>query len=141
MDKDKNKEQLTQEEVVETLKAFERALDIRDEQIKQGVFDIVQFNKGMQLAGAYTPYTQNELMKRMNISTNGTPKGQEIEEALSNPLDKEDNLINYSQSFYFSSFMYKRNQEYLANLPDFDLELSCINAELEYYKSKTYKCH
>ena len=113
MDKDKNKEQLTQEEVVETLKAFERALDIRDEQIKQGVFDIVQFNKGMQLAGAYTPYTQNELMKRMNISTNGTPKGQEIEEALSNPLDKEDNLINYSQSFYFSSFMYKRNQEYL----------------------------
>ena len=87
MDKDKNKEQLTQEEVVETLKAFERALDIRDEQIKQGVFDIVQFNKGMQLAGAYTPYTQNELMKRMNISTNGTPKGQEIEEALSNPLD------------------------------------------------------
>ena len=93
----------------------------------------------MQLAGAYTPYTQNELMKRMNISTNGTPKGQEIEEALSNPLDKEDNLINYSQSFYFSSFMYKRNQEYLANLPAFDLELSCINAEPEDYKSKKYK--
>lgn len=139
MDKDKNKEQLTQEEVIETLKAFERALDIRDEQIKQGVFDIVQFNKGMQLAGAYTPYTQNELMKRMNISTNGTPKGQEIEEALSNPLNKEDNLINYSQSFYFSSFMYKRNQEYLANLPAFDLELSCINAEPEDYKSKKYK--
>ena len=50
MDKDKNKEQLTQEEVIETLKAFERALDIRDEQIKQGVFDIVQFNKIIQIS-------------------------------------------------------------------------------------------
>lgn len=133
------KTNLSSDEVIETLRAFEKALDIRDEQIQNGVFDLSNFSKGMTEAGAFTPYSQNELMKRMNVSTNHTPNGKEIEDALSNPVEKETQVIGYGQSYYFGSFMYKRNQEYLANLPAFDLEMSCVNASKEDYKTSKYK--
>ena len=130
---------LTEEQVIEVLQAYEKALDLRDEQIANGVFDIQQFSEGLNAVGAYTPFTQNELMKKMNIATTGSPKSKEIDEALSKPLDNENKLVNYSQSYYFSSLMYKRNQEYLVNLPAFDLEISCINANSDDYKTSKYK--
>lgn len=130
---------LSNEEVIETLRAFEKALDIRDQEIEKGVFDVTSFSKGMSEAGAFTPYTQNEIMKRLNVSTNHAPNGQEIDNALSNPSAKEGELINFGQSYYFSSLMYKRNHEYLANLPAFDLELTCVNAKPEDYKSSKYQ--
>ncbi len=139
MKENNNEVLLTQEQVVETIKAFEKALDIRDQQIKDGTFDYTNFSKGMGKVGAFTPYSQNELMKRMNVMTNSTPNGKEIEEALSNPINKEEELVRFGQSYYFSSLMYKRNQEYLANLPAFDLELTCVNAEPKDYKSARYK--
>lgn len=120
---------LTEKQVIEVLQAYDKALNIRDNQIANGVFDVTAFSKGMADAGAFTPYTQNEIMKRINIATNSAPDGKKIDEALSNPIDNEGNLVNYGQSYYFSSLMYKRNQEYLANLPAFDLEISCINAK------------
>ena len=130
---------LSNEEVIETLRAFEKALDIRDREIANGVFDVTSFSKGMSEAGAFTPYTQNEIMKRLNVSTNHAPNGKEIDDALGNPSAKEGELINFGQSYYFSSLMYKRNHEYLANLPAFDLELTCINAKPEDYKSSKYQ--
>lgn len=130
---------LSNEEVIETLRAFEKALDIRDREITNGVFDVTSFSKGMSEAGAFTPYTQNEIMKRLNVSTNHAPNGKEIDDALGNPSAKEGELINFGQSYYFSSLMYKRNHEYLANLPAFDLELTCINAKPEDYKSSKYQ--
>ena len=136
--KNKNSE-LTKEEVIETLRAFEKALDIRDKQIENGTFNVVDFSRGMSEVGAFTPYGQNEIMKRMNIHTSSTPKIKEIDESLSNPIENEDKLVSFGQSYYFSSLMYKRNHEYLANLPAFDLELSCYNASAEDYKSSKYK--
>jgi len=133
---------LTEKQVIEVLQAYDKALNIRDNQIANGVFDVTAFSKGMADAGAFTPYTQNEIMKRINIATNSAPDGKKIDEAdeaLSNPIDNEGNLVNYGQSYYFSSLMYKRNQEYLANLPAFDLEISCINAKPEDYKTNKYK--
>lgn len=130
---------LTEKQVIEVLQAYDKALNIRDNQIANGVFDVTAFSKGMADAGAFTPYTQNEIMKRINIATNSAPDGKKIDEALSNPIDNEGNLVNYGQSYYFSSLMYKRNQEYLANLPAFDLEMSCINAKPEDYKTNKYK--
>lgn len=130
---------LTEKQVIEVLQAYDEALNIRDNQIANGVFDVTAFSKGMAEAGAFTPYTQNEIMKRINIATNSAPDGKKIDEALSNPIDNESNLVNYGQSYYFSSLMYKRNQEYLANLPAFDLEISCINAKPEDYKTNKYK--
>lgn len=130
---------LTEKQVIEVLQAYEKALDIRDAQIADGIFDVSAFSKGMTEAGAFTPYTQNEIMKRINIATNSAPDGKKIDDALSNPIDNEGNLVNYGQSYYFSSLMYKRNQEYLANLPAFDLEISCINAKPDDYKTNKYK--
>lgn len=130
---------LTEKQVIEVLQAYEKALDIRDEQMESGTFDVVGFSKGMAAAGAFTPYTQNEIMKRMNIATNSAPDGKKIDEALSNPIENEGKLVNFGQSYYFSSLMYKRNQEYLANLPAFDLEISCKNAKAEDYKTDQYK--
>lgn len=136
----KIKPTLSNDEVIETLRAFERALDIRDKEIEKGVFDVTSFSKGLSEAGgAFTPYSQNEIMKQLNISANHAPNGKEIDEALANPADKEGQLINFGQSYYFSSLMYKRNHEYLANLPAFDLELTCINAKPEDYKSSKYQ--
>lgn len=116
---------LTEEEVVDTLEALNR------------VFSIQDFANGYR-AGAYTPYMQNDLMKKLNINTQ-EPNKENIKEALDNPSDNEDKLVSYNQSFYFNSLMYKRNHEYLANLPSFDLEFSCINASKEDYSTSAYK--
>lgn len=119
------KEQLTEEEVVETLEAVKKA------------FDLLEFSKGYQ-SGVFSPMMQNELMKNLNVST-AIPDKQGIEEALNNPTANEDKLISYNQSYYFSSLMYKRNLEYIANLPAFDLELTCINANASDYNTSKYK--
>ena len=106
------KTKLTEKQVTEVLEALDYALDIRDAQMLNGTFDVAAFSKGMTEAGAFTPYTQNEIMKRLNIATNKTPNGEDIEKALSSPIENEGNIVNYGQSYYFSSLMYKRNQEY-----------------------------
>lgn len=122
-----NKEEilLTEEEVVETLEALQKAFSLTD--------FAVGYNQG-----AFSPMIQNDLMKKMNVSAK-TPDKEKIEEALKDPINKESDLISFSQSYYFSSLMYKRNIEYIANLPAFDLEMTCINAEPEDYSSSKYK--
>lgn len=122
---DNKTEKLTEEEVVETLEAVQKA------------FDVMEFSSGFY-KGAYSPLIQNDLMKRLNISSI-TPEKKDIENALKNPTENETQLVSYSQSYYFSSLMYKRNIEYIANLPAFDLEMTCINAEAEDYNSNKYK--
>lgn len=124
MEKDK-KVLLTEEEVVDTLEALQRA------------FSMEEFAKGYR-TGAYTPYMQNDLMKNLNIHTQ-EPNKENIESALKNPSENEDKLVEYNQGYYFSSLMYKRNHEYLANLPSFDLELTCINATPKDYETTKYK--
>ena len=116
---------LTESEVIETLEAVQRA------------FDILDFEKGYN-DGVFSPMTQNDLMKKLNISSR-VPDKQDIESALKDPINHESNLVSYSQSYYFSSLMYKRNIEYMANLPAFDLEFTCINAEPADYNTKKYK--
>lgn len=116
---------LTPEEVVETLEAVNRA------------FSVQEFANGYK-TGAYTPLMQNDLMKNLNIKTQ-EPDKENVQAALKNPSENEDKLIGYNQSYYFSSLMYKRNHEYLANLPSFDLEMTCINAKKEDYKTAKYK--
>lgn len=120
-----NKVLLSEKEVVETLEAMQNA------------FDVLKFAEGYN-TGVFTPITQNSLMKNLNLNPR-VPEREDIENALRNPLENENNLISYSQSYYFSSLMYKRNLEYIANLPAFDLELTCINASSEDYNTTRYK--
>ena len=122
----KEETKLTEQEVIETLEALDRG------------FDLLEFAKGYkQASGVYTPSTQNMLMKSLNINTS-IPSDKSIEEALNNPSNNENSLVSYGQSYYFSSLMYKRNLEYIANLPAFDLEMVCINAEKSDYGTKRY---
>lgn len=116
---------LTEKEVLETLEAAQKA------------FDLLDFSQGFK-DGVYTPITQNTLMKNLNISSR-VPEKSDIENALKDPSNNEDSLVSYGQSYYFSSLMYKRNIEYIANLAAFDLEMTCINASPEDYKTTKYK--
>ena len=118
------KEKLTEEEVVETLEALQKAFEIKD------------FTSGYT-EGIYTPITQNDLMKQLNINTM-TPDRQGIENALKDPMNNEDTLVSYGQSYYFSSLMYKRNLEYIANLAAFDLEMVCVNPPKD-FNDKVYQ--
>ena len=95
--KKKDKVLLSKEEVVETLEAVQKA------------FDVLEFTKGYD-AGVYSPMTQNDLMKRLNISAT-VPDKKGIEDALKDPMNNESSLVSYSQSYYFSSLMYKRNDK------------------------------
>lgn len=121
----KKQVKLTEEEVVETLEAAKRA------------FDIIEFAQGYN-DGVFSPMTQNTLMKNLNISSI-TPDKSDIEKALRDPANNETSLVSFGQSYYFSSLMYKRNIEYIANLPAFDLELTCVNAKPEDYNTTRYK--
>ena len=136
------KEILTKEDVVEVLTALKKAFDIveSNDELKNEINNNLNFESyvnGMR-TGAFTPAAQNELMKSININTQ-VPDSAEIEKALNAPAANEDKLISYSQSYYFSSLMYKRNLEYLAKLPAFDLEFNCINAEEDDYNKPSYK--
>lgn len=121
----KEKKLLTEEEVVETLQAAQNA------------FSLLDFSRGYS-EGVYSPALQNQLMQNLNIST-AVPDKNEIEAALNQPGKNEAKLVSYSQSYYFSSMMYKRNLEYFANLPAFDLEMTCINATASDYATSKYK--
>jgi len=123
--KEEQTEKLTEQEVVETLEALQKA------------FDVTEFAQGYK-TGVYSPMIQNELMKNMNVSAT-TPDKSGIESSLSDPANHEEELVSFSQSYYFSSLMYKRNMEYIATLPAFDLEMTCINAEPEDYKTSKYQ--
>ena len=123
--KDNNKVLLSENEVVETLEAVQRA------------FDVLDFAKGYN-DGVHSPMTQNTLMKNLNISS-VVPDRAGLEEALKDPANHETSLVSYGQSYYFSSLMYKRNLEYIANLPAFDLEMTCINATAADYNTTKYK--
>ena len=129
MDKE---EKMTEKQVVETLEALNKALDLNFEMTGKP-FDFEKFR-----TGAYTPSSQQQLMKSININA-VAPDKKDIEESLKAPASNEDKLVSYNQSFYFSSLMYKRNHEYLATLPSFDLEFSCINAEASDYTKPSYK--
>ncbi len=136
--KENNVQPLSKEDVVDTLEVLDKVFEIVEKQKGNPLFDFEKFAKAYD-GRSFTPWAQNELMKSLNISV-ATPDKDNIAKALANPGANEEKLIEYNQSFYFSSLMYKRNQEYLATLPAFDLEMTCINIETEKdYQSAAYK--
>ncbi len=100
-------EKMTEEQVIETLEAFSKALDLNFERTGKP-FDFQSFSTNFDdyRTGAYTPSSQQQLMKHININT-VAPDKRNIEEALKDPAANEDNLVSYNQSFYFESiFLY-----------------------------------
>lgn len=104
------------------------------------VYDVLEFAKNMQsyYSNVYSPDLVNERMKSVNMNpTNATD--EQIQLALSNPKDNEDNLIHYSQAFELADMTYKRLIGYVGNLPSFDLTFYPVNAKPEDLKKSSYK--
>lgn len=109
--------------------------------IEEEKFDIVSFSRGLQqgMSGYLTPQMVNTNLKNINLNSQvGTY--DDILKALQNPKSNEDTIISYSQNQYLTSYLYKRNFDYYANLLSYDLSIiSKEDLEYEDYKSPSYK--
>ena len=109
--------------------------------IEEEKFDVVSFSRGLQqgMSGYLTPQMVNTNLKNINLNSQvGTY--DDILKALQNPKSNEDTIISYSQNQYLTSYLYKRNFDYYANLLSYDLSIiSKEDLEYEDYKSPSYK--
>lgn len=107
---------------------------------EQEAYDVLKFAQNMSpyYSNVYTPDITNNRMQRINMNPSKATTEQ-LEMALANPTDNEDNLIHYSQSFELGDMVYKRLLAYVGNLPSFDLTFYPINATPEDLKKPSYK--
>lgn len=103
-------------------------------------FNFEEFSAGYKSSmGVYTPDTQNNLMKNINLNPL-VADVKTILEDLQNAKNNEDKIISYCQNEYLTNMIYKRNLSYIKDLPAFDLSIQCKNAEsLSDYDSEEYK--
>ena len=103
-------------------------------------FDIVEFSKGyIQGYGSFTPDLQNAALKNLTLNPS-IANAKTVHEYVENAKDNEFNLIAYCQNEYLRSILYKRNVDYIRNLPAFNLSINCKNAKTEKdYNSDAYK--
>jgi hypothetical protein len=114
-------EKLTMEEVNEQLQLVET---------------ILGFSSGYsQAMKAYTPEMVNSVLKNINLNPI-TPDRTKIDTALADTKNHETELIGYNQSFYVTSMIFKRNADYISNLPAFNLSIQPINPD---YKDSKFK--
>jgi hypothetical protein len=104
------------------------------DQVKEliDVTDVVLgFTKGYNSSmRTYTPEITNQILQNINLNPI-TPDRTKIDSALADPKSNETNLIGYNQSFYLSSMIFKRNADYIANLPAFNLSIQCTSPEYD----------
>lgn len=133
----KKQEQVSVDDVQKIAQIFSDTLStIKTQKID---FDVAAFSKGYQNAmGAYNPLLQNALMQGLTLNPSIT-NAEKVSEKLQNIKNNEQEVISYSQNEYLTNMIYKRNFDYIANLPSFDLAIQCKNAKPEDYDSKTYQ--
>lgn len=109
---------------------------------QKDVFDILEFANYISDRryglGVFTPQIVNDALKQLNINTL-EPDETKLTQALGNPNANEDNLVAYSEFYNINSMLYKRMNDYLANMLSFDLKITCTNAKGKEYNSKEYK--
>lgn len=108
---------------------------------EEQVWDVIAFAKQMynMYPNIFTPDLVNARLKDTTLNPlSGTET--DIDNALKNPKDSEEQLIGFSQFFELTDMLYKRQILYLGNLPSFDLTYTCINAKnAKDYSSDAYK--
>jgi hypothetical protein len=112
----------------------------KDELQQTELWDVLHCAKEMynMYPNIFTPDLVSSALK--NITLNpivGTET--DIDNALKNPKDSEEQLIGFSHHFELVDMLYKRQLLYLSNLPSFDLTYTCTNASKGDYKSKAYQ--
>lgn len=128
---------INNEQVQEIFESLSKTID--EYKNKNIEFDIADFSRGyIQGYGSFTPDLQNTALKNLTLNPS-IADVKTVHEYVSNAKDNEFNLIAYCQNEYLRSILYKRNLDYIRNLPSFDLSINCINAKSEEdYSSKTY---
>jgi hypothetical protein len=103
-------------------------------------FDIVGFSKGyVQGYGSFTPDLQNTAFKNLSLNPS-VANAETVHKYIENAKESEFDLIAYCQNEYLRSALYKRNLDYIKNLPAFNLAINCKNAKTENdYNSDAYK--
>lgn len=107
---------------------------------EQEVWSVIEFAKNISpyYGNVFTPEMTNNRMQYINMNPS-LATTEQLEKALTNPSDNEDNLIHYSQAFELGDMVYKRLLGYIGNLPSFDLTFYPINASPEDLKKPSYK--
>lgn len=132
----KNQEQVSVDDIKKIAQIFSETLDTV--KTKEVDFDVTAFSRGYQNAmGAYNPLLQNALMQELSLNPSIT-NAEKVLEKLQDIKNNESEVISYSQNEYLTNMIYKRNFDYIANLPSFDLSIQCKNAKSEDYNSKAY---
>ena len=106
------------------------------------VYDMLAFANSMQkhpyYSNVYTPKITNN--RGQSITMNPSQASQvQLEQALANPKNNEDNLIHYSQAFELGDMVYKRLIHYVGNMLSFDMTFYPTNATPKDLKSPAYK--
>ena len=123
----KNQEQVSVDDVKKIAQIFSETLDTV--KTKEVDFDVTAFSRGYQNAmGAYNPLLQNALMQELSLNPSIT-NAEKVLEKLQDIKNNESEVISYSQNEYLTNMIYKRNFDYIANLPSFDLSIQCKNAQ------------
>lgn len=112
-----------------------KTLEITEQDVKYAL----EFAKS--LASTYpqvfTPMMTNQRMQDVTLNP-VIATAANIETALQNPKNNEDNLIGYSENLELSDMLYRRLVLYLSNMLSFDLDWVCTNAVERDYSSNLY---
>lgn len=100
-----------------------------------------QFSSALSygILGAYTPSLLNQNLKKLNNNPK-TPDYDKLIDAITDAINKSDDLHAYEEWMEYADITFKRVMEYYANILSFDLSYTCINIKSkEDYKTPKYK--
>lgn len=123
------------------IKKFGAAIDETITAMEDSNFDFAAFSAAYNRAayGAYaTPQMVNTNLQNINLNPR-VSSYQEYLKALQNPKTNEDAIISFGQNEYLTNTLYKRNFDYYANLPAWDLTIRPKSAEATDYSTLAYK--
>lgn len=97
------------------------------------------YNNGISgISGLYTPDLLNQSLKMLNNDAQ-IPDYDSVIDALISGMNAEERLKAYTEWMEWADMIFKRTIEYYANMLSFDLTITCKNAKVEDYNSKSYK--
>jgi len=103
------------------------------------IFKFANFMYSNDIFGAFTPDTSNRNLVALNNNPL-VPTKDKITKALYNYKYSKEELQGYAEFMEVFDMLYKRAEEYYANMLSFDLDISCTNAFTEEeYRSKDYE--
>jgi hypothetical protein len=104
---------------------------------EQQAYDVLKFASSLY-GGIYTPQLVNSRLQDIGLSPM-IATSEDIDKALTDPKNSEQQLIGYSQWLELNNMLYKRTMHYLSGLLSFDVTYYPTNIEIEDLKSPQYK--